>query len=156
MWRVSWFVLAFGMTAYGQAVEIAPPAAVARGSADIFRIVFKPGEGKPVAAVQWDLVYPEGLRIEPAGVVSGVAAESAGKSVTCAARPAEGRKRRLSCILVGGVQTLAAGAIAIVRFEAGANLAAGKVSVALEKVTGVSPSVQSAAMKGSVAEISVR
>jgi hypothetical protein len=149
------FLMAVFVTARAQTLEVMP-AAVDRGAANIFRILLKPRAEQPIAALQWDLVYQEGLRIEPSGVVSGSAAETAEKLLTCAARPAQGVSRRLTCILAGGVQPLTAGAIAIVRFEAPASTPAGKMNVELERVTGVSPSLDRVAVEGTRTTIVIR
>lgn len=148
-------VMAACLTASAQRLEVTP-AAVDRGSANIFRIVLKPSAEKPIAALQWDLVYRDGLRIEPSGVVAGSASEAAGKSVTCATKPSDGANHRLVCIIAGGVQALSAGVIAIVRFEAAKDTPAGKMNVALEKVMGVSPSVESIPMEGTRISITIR
>jgi hypothetical protein len=150
-----WVTLAFALTAYSQTLEITP-AAVDRGSANIMRIVLKPSAETPIVDLQWDLVYPENLRIEPSGVVPGAATEATGKTVTCAVMQPAGAKLRLKCILAGGVQPLSAGVIAIIRFEAGIHTPAAKLDVGLEKVIGVSPSVRSVPMKPVTASIIVR
>ena len=148
-------VMVVCLTASAQTLEVTP-AAVDRGSANILRIVLKPSVEKPIAALQWYLVYREGLRIEPSGVVAGSASEAAGNSVTCAPKPSDGANHRLVCIIAGGVQALPAGAIAIVRFEAAKDTPAGKMNVDLEKVIGVSPSLESVPMEGTKVSITIR
>jgi len=155
MWISVALLSALSMTAFSQTVELTP-ATADRGSVNIFRIVLKSRAEKPLAALQWDLVYREGLRIEPAGVVPGAAAETAGKSVTCARRSSEGANHRLGCILAGGVQALGAGVIAIVRFEAAKDTATGEKIVDLEKVVGVSPALEPITLKNTKAPITVR
>src|SRR3954451_22013282 len=91
-------VLSLCSTALAQTLEITP-VTVDQGSANIFRIVLKPKAEKPIAALQWELVYREGIRIEPSGVVPGTASEEAGKSLTCARKPAAGADSILACIL---------------------------------------------------------
>jgi hypothetical protein len=155
MLRMPCITLVFGLIAHAQTLEITPTT-VDRGSANILRVVLKPSAEKPIVAVQWDLVYPESLRIEPSGVVSGAAAEAFGKSVTCANKLPDGANRRLTCILAGGVHALSAGVIAIIRFEAGVSTPAATLDVDLEKVTGVSPSAQSVPMKAAKTSVTVR
>jgi hypothetical protein len=156
MWICCAFVLPlFCTTAFAQALEVTP-VTVDRGSTNIFRIVLKPRAGKPVAALQWDLVYREGLRIEPSGVVAGAASEAAGKLVSCARKPSDGTNHRLSCILAGGVQALGAGAFAIVRFEAAQDTSPGEKIVGLEKVAGVSPALEPVPIENTKALITVR
>jgi Ethanolamine utilization protein EutJ (predicted chaperonin) len=142
-------------TAFAQTLEVTP-VTVDRGSANILRIVLKSRAGKPLAALQWDLVYREGLRIEPSGVVAGAASETAGKSVTCARKPSDGANNRLACILAGGVQALSAGVIAIVRFEAAKDTSPGEKIVGLEKAVGVSPALEPIPIENIKALITIR
>ena len=89
MWKSAALLLFLCMMSAAQTVEISP-VTVNSGSANIFRITLKPLPGKPLAALQWDLVYRDYFRIEPSGVVSGEASESAGKSVICVRKAPEG------------------------------------------------------------------
>jgi hypothetical protein len=133
-------------TAFAQTLEITP-AKIQSGSANIFRIVLKANPEKPIVALQWDLVSQEGLRIEPSGVVPGMATETSGKSVTCARRPSVDGKSALRCMLAGGVQAIAAGVIAIVRFEAAKDAPKGGRFVDLTEMVGVSPKLESVSIE---------
>ena len=156
MWIPTALLLFFCVTALAQTLEIAP-ATVDRGSSNIFRIILKPSAEKPIAALQWDLVFREGLRIEPSGVVPGAASETAAKSVRCAIKPSDGVPNyRLVCILAGGVQALAAGVIAIVRFEAAKDTPKGERIVDLEKVVGVSPALEPIPIGSTKTSITIR
>jgi hypothetical protein len=148
-------LLSLCTTAFAQTLEIAP-VTVDQGSANILRIVLKPRPDKPIAALQWELVYREGLRIEPASVVTGMASEAAGKSVVCALKPADGSGQRLACIVSGGARTLGAGAIAIVRFEAAKDTSPGEKTVGLEKIAGVSAALEPVPIENSKTTITVR
>jgi hypothetical protein len=148
-------VLSMCVIAGAQTLRIAPVTA-ARGSTDIFRIVLKPRAERPIAALQWDLVYRDAVRIESSGVVAGTAPEAAGKTVACVSKPPAGGNHRLRCILAGGVQALAAGPIAIVRFEIPTNIPRGETPVLLERVMGVSTSLSSVPMEGTRASIAIR
>jgi len=148
-------LLSLCMTASGQTVEISP-VTVDRGSTNIFRITLKPLAEKPLTALQWDLVYREGFRIEPSGVVSGEATEMAGKSVTCVRKAQDGANYRLACILAGGVQALSAGVIAIVRFEVAQDAPKGEGLVDLENVVGVSPALEPTPIKSTRTSITIR
>jgi hypothetical protein len=156
MWISAALLLSLCMTGFAQMLEITP-VTVDRGSANIFRIILKPRAEKPIAALQWDLVYREGLRIEPSGVVPGAASETAAKSVRCTSRPSDGGANyRLACILAGGVQALSAGVIAIVRVEAAKDAPSGEKIVDLEKVVGVSPGLEPIPVESTKASITIR
>jgi len=155
MWKSAAVLWWLCTTAFAQTLAIAP-VTVDRGSANIFRIMLKPQAEKPITALQWDLVYREGLRIEPSGVVPGAASEAAGKSVTCARKPSDGSKERLACILIGGVEALSAGVIAIVRIEAAKATPIGERTVDLEKIIGVSAKLEPVPMENTKASITIR
>src|SRR5690349_20818643 len=72
--------LVLSVASSAQTLEIAPTT-VERGSAGVFRIVLT--ADKPIIALQWNLRYRSGLRIEPAGIASGSATERAAKSTNC-------------------------------------------------------------------------
>jgi hypothetical protein len=120
-------------------------------------MILKPRAEKPISALQWDLVYQAGLRIEPSGVVAGAVSETAGKSVSCASRPSDaGGNYRLTCILVGGVKAVAAGVITIIRVEAAKDTPTGERIVDLEKAVGVSPALESISIPSTKASITIR
>jgi len=130
---------------------------VSSGAANIFRMILKPDESKPLAALQWDIIYPSGLlRIEPAGILAGPAAEAAGKSITCAQKSSNADPVRLTCILAGGVQPIAAGVLAIVRFDAEPKAPKGVITVWLKRVLGVSPSVEALPIADVTAKVTIR
>jgi hypothetical protein len=147
--------LTFAGVSWAQTLEI-PGAAVTRGSANIFRILLTPNADRPVAALQWELVVPVGLRIEAKDVVVGSAAESAGKSVSCSSRndPKDGRV--CMCILAGGIQSLGEGAIAIVKFSAAADANPGQAIVRMQKIQGVSADLKTVPIAGAEAPITIR
>jgi len=133
-----------------------PPVTMDRGSANILRITLKPDPARPLTALQWDLVYRSGLRIEPAGLVAGSIAESAGKVLTCGRKSAQGVNQRLTCILAGGIKVMSAGVIAIVRLEATGEAPKGKLLVDLENVVGVSPALEHVSIEGAQASVTIR
>ena len=149
------FLLGLCVEARAQTIEITPTT-VQRGSANVFRIILKTHPEKPIVALQWNLVYPEGLRIELSGIVSGSASEAAGKSTACVLKPSKGTNHLLSCIVAGGVKPFPAGAIALVRFEAAKNAPKGEMTVILEKIVGVSPSLESVPIPVTKAAIAIR
>ena len=148
------FLSAFAVR--GQTLE-ANPVSVARGSANIFRLALKPDPAKPLTALQWEFVYPAGLlRIEPSGILPGPAAEVAGKSITCAQKPSDGKTLRLACILAGGMQTVSAGALAIVRIDAAPDAPKGAMTLGLERVMGVSSSIESIPIASASVRVTIR
>jgi hypothetical protein len=153
---LTWIVAA---TAWGQTVEMTP-AAVDRGSANIFRILLHPQAGKPadkpLLALQWELAVPRGLQIEASGVVAGAAADQAGKSVNCATRTDPKNGKICLCILVGGAQKIQEGAIAIVKVSAAADAQRGNSIVRMQKILGVSPDLKGVELADATTQITIR
>jgi hypothetical protein len=143
------------ITAWGQTLEISP-VTVERGSANIFRIVLDPRVDQPIAALQWELLVPSGLEIEPKGIVTGAAADAAKKSMRCSNQSESKQGRISACILAGGVQEIQAGAIAIVKFAAKADAQPGKAVVRLQRVQGVSADLKRVVIADTNAEITIR
>jgi len=141
--------------AWGQSLEVTA-SAVDRGSANIFRILLKSAAGKEPTALQWELAVPAQITIEVSGMVTGDAAERAGKSLTCAAKKSEGAARIFACVLAGGLKAIPAGTIAIVRYEAAAKASPGKVTVRLEKAVGVSADLKKVAVSSGTGVITIR
>jgi hypothetical protein len=154
--RIGSVLFLSAIAALGQSLE-AESVTVARGSANIFRLALKPEPAKPLVALQWEFVYPAGLlRIEPSGILPGPAAETAGKSITCAQKPSDGKTLRLACILAGGIQTVSAGALAIVRVDAAPGAPRARMTLALERVMGVSSSIESIPIASASVRITIR
>lgn len=153
---LTWIVAA---TAWGQTVEMTP-AAVDRGSANIFRILLHPQAGKPtdkpLVALQWELAVPRGLQIEAPGVVPGTAADLAGKSVNCATRTDPKNGKICVCILAGGIQKIQEGAIAIVKFSAAADAQPGKAIIRIQKIQGVSADLKTVEIADASTPITIR
>ena len=76
--------------------------------------------------------------------------------MTCASRPSDGAKYRLTCILAGGVQTLPEGVIVIVRLEAAKDTPKGKQTVDLEEISGVSAGLESIRLENVKTPVTIR
>jgi hypothetical protein len=101
--------------------------------------------GRSLAALQWEISFPSALAVDLSGIVAGSAAQSAGKSITCAksfggiSRPLGSR---FKCILAGGSKTIGNGPIAIVYFRFQSDVKGAPVRVAIDHVTGVTPDLK--------------
>jgi hypothetical protein len=154
--RICFALLLTVFTIPGQTLEV-NPVSVSPGSANIFRVLLKTNPAKPLAGLQWDLVYPAArLRIELAGILPGSAAEAAGKSITCARRPSDANTAHVTCILAGGVRPVSAGVLAIVRLDAEPRAPKGVITVGLEQVVGVSASIESIPIASVTVKVKIR
>lgn len=116
-------------------------------------------QGKAPVALQWEFRIPVAVKISAADITVGRAAESAGKSLTCAPRanqPAVEGEARYACILAGGVKPITNGDIAVVRYRVPASAHRGRVGVTIEGVEGVSQDLKSTAIEGATAVIAIR
>jgi hypothetical protein len=122
------------MSAQSLLILPSPPA----GRESSFRIIFASSEDKPVVALQWDLLLPEGVTLQ--AISAGEAAESVHKSVTCSKVTPERKNDTVSqqhrCILAGGLTPLPDGSVAAVTCKLPAGLR--EATVRLKKVVGVS------------------
>jgi hypothetical protein len=147
--------LTLAVAGYSQTIGI-EPVAVSRGSANIFRMLMKPRADRPIAALQWEFLYPKSLRMEPGGVVPSGAVQASGKTAYCAVLPQRQSEQVLRCVLAGGGQPLPDGTIVIVRFVAESNAPRGAVNVRLEKIVAVSSSVERTALENVVVPVTIR
>ena len=147
-------LLIFAVPACGQTLEITS-SAVQRGSAGVVRIVLKPNSSKPLAALQFELAVPDSLEIRASDVVTGSAADTVGKSLTCALRPPQPKERICACILAGGRETLRAGTIILVKITAAQKAPAGTVKLHMRKVAGVSSAMETTPIADADATITV-
>jgi hypothetical protein len=141
--------------ARSQTLEIGS-ASVERGSANISRVVLKPKTDRAVVALQFDLVFPPALTIQGTDVVTGDAADSAGKSIHCAVRRLQAKENVCTCILAGGQGAFQAGTVAIVKISAAADAPPGAVKLQLEKAKGVTPAMESVPIGNAQATITIR
>lgn len=147
--------LSLSAAGWAQTIEVEPVTAT-QGSANILRMSLKPQADRSVAALQWEFLYPNSLRIEPPGVVTSGAAEAAGKTVLCVLRPRRESNHVLACVLAGGVAPLPAGTIVIVRFVATPEAARGVANVRIEKIVGASPSVERIVLENVKVAVTIR
>ena len=148
----AWITVA---AAWGQTLQI-PPAAVSRGSANLFRLIFTSAADRRVAALQWELVIPQELQIDTGSVVPGTAAEAAGKSIKCAGRTEPKTGKILTCILAGGADPIQDGAVAIVKFSAAGDAQRGVVTARIQKVIGVSVDLKKITIADAGGAITIR
>ena len=149
-----WLAWVTMTAAWGQTLQI-PPVTVNRESANILRLVLTGRPGHPVSALQWELIVPRGLQIDAPHVVVGTAAESAGKSISCSNRNAP-KGKICVCVLIGGVQPIPDGAIAIVKFSTSGNTPKGKATVRVQNILGVSADLKKLPVPDSAGIITVQ
>ena len=92
--------------------------------------MFTSSASKSVVALQWRLLVSSGGTIAERGVTAGNAAEKAHKSLMCAAERARSREAsEYICVLAGGAEPLADGALALILVKIDAGTAPVKVEV---------------------------
>ena len=78
------------------------------------------------------------IAVKAADIPIGKAAESARKSLTCAAKPGRERISRYACILAGGQDPIGNGQIAVVQYQAQWDPKGTPIRVGIENILGVS------------------
>jgi hypothetical protein len=97
--------------------------------------------GKAPVALQWEIAVPQAIAVQKTDIALGKAAESAQKTLTCAAsskKPIVPGTARYKCILAGGQSPLANGSLVEVHYRAQADVAGAPIRVAVENIMGVS------------------
>ena len=122
-----------------------------RGASGSFLITFKPAAAGGIVALQWQLTVGAGVTIDVGDIMVGSAAESAQKSLTCAAR-----ERGYACILAGVQKSLPAGTIAVVRYKVGAQAHVGAATVRIEHAVGTSADAKTVEIGSAEAAITIQ
>jgi hypothetical protein len=128
------------ITLFGQSLLV-PPSQTGLKTPGVFSVGIDSPPGKAPVALQWEFSVPPVIVISIADITIGKAAESAGKSLTCAIRhnklPME-RRIRVACILAGGTDPIPNGPIAVVQYHAQWETEGAQIHVAVENILGVS------------------
>ena len=107
----------------------------------VFSLTLDAPAGKTPVALQWEFWVPPVIAISPADITISPEAESARKSLTCAARtnkPDRQRGTRFTCVLAGGKNPIENGPIASIHYRAQWDTKGVPVRVSVEDVLGVS------------------
>ena len=101
-------MLAWPAIAAAQTLRISPFPKGGKGGT--LRIEMSAPDYSRPAAIQWTVVFPPGV----SGSAGGTPA--AGKTLSCAAVPAEKKLAALRCVLYGGQKTIPNGTVASIRY----------------------------------------
>src|ERR1700691_167344 len=89
---------------FGQSLHV-PPSRTDLNTPGVFSVALDSPPSKAPVALQWEISDPPAIAIGTSDITIGKAAESAGKSLTCAprtAKPPLQRRTAYACILAGG------------------------------------------------------
>lgn len=132
--------LIFAMILLGQSLRV-PPSQTDLKTPGIFSVTLDSPPGKAPVALQWEFSVPPVIEVTTADITIGKAAESARKSLTCAARsakPAAQRSVRYACILAGGRDPIGNGPFVVVRYRAHWDPKGAPIRVTIENILGAS------------------
>jgi len=140
-------------------ILLLPPSVVRHGTAGTLLLSLQSPPGKAPLALQWEITFPQNVKVDLADIIAGSAAQSAEKFLTCRAfekAKDSGEGSVYRCILAGGEKPIPNGPVAIVRYQIPAEIRqiSGKVRVA--KVLGVSADIKKIEMEGVEAAIVVK
>jgi hypothetical protein len=151
-------VLIFAAILFGQSLS-APPSHSDGKSPGIFSVILDSPPGKAPAALQWEFSVPAAIAIVPADITIGKAAQSAHKSLTCAARsskPPVQRRLRYTCILAGGRDPIGNGSIAEVEYRPQWDVKGAPIRVTIENILGASADLKRIPMENVDARIEIQ
>jgi hypothetical protein len=150
------FILA-SAGAWAQSLLI-PPSMVARGGSGSLLLTLVSPEGKAPLALQWEFTFPPSVAVDAADIVSGSAAESAQKALTCRAVRSKDRVQGslYGCILAGGQKPIPNGPIAIVRYQVPPEVRQITEKVRVGKAIGVTADLKSVELESTQAAITVK
>ena len=124
---------------FGQSLRVTPFQTDVK-TPGVFSVTLDSPPEKAPVALQWEFSIPPVIAIRPVDITIGIAAESVGKSLACAARSAKPATRgvRYTCVLAGGQHPIANGSIAEVRYRAQWDVKGAPIRVAIENILGAS------------------
>lgn len=125
---------------FGQSLSV-PPTRTDLKTPGVFSLTIDSPQGKEPVALQWDFSVPPAIAIRTVDITIGKAAESARKSLTCAAqatKPTTRRRMRYTCVLAGGKDAISNGPIAVVQYRAQWDVKGAPIRVAIENILGAS------------------
>ena len=139
-----------------QALRVtAVPGANGRDGALTLEIASPPG--KEPAGLQWDFSVPDALLIDAGSATAGKAAQSARKAIQCRMQVnLQGEKNRFCrCILIGGVDRIHNGPVAILKYSVPPETKAGKYGIDVVRAFAVSVEAKKAPLQDVSADIEI-
>jgi hypothetical protein len=139
-----------------QALRVyALPGVNGRDGAVTLEIASPPG--KEPAALQWDFSVPDALLIDAGSAAPGKAGKSGGKAIQCRMQfnLQSEKKSFWRCILIGGVNRIPNGPVAILKYSARPETKAGKYGIDVVRAFAVSVDAKKAALQDASAGIEI-
>jgi hypothetical protein len=139
-----------------QALRVsALPGVAARDGAVTLEIASPPG--KEPAALQWDFSVPDALLIDAQSATAGKAAKSAGKAIQCRMQfNLQGERTSFCrCLLIGGVNRIPNGPVAILKYSARPEAKAGKYGIDIVRAFAVSADAKKTPLHDATAGIEI-
>jgi hypothetical protein len=114
-------------------------------------------KGNEPAAMQWDFSVPDALLIDADSATAGKAAQSARKAIQCRMQlnPQVEKKHFCRCILIGGVDRIPNGPVAILKYSAQPETKTGKYDIAVVRAFAVSVDAKKAPLHDASAGIEI-
>jgi hypothetical protein len=136
-----------------------PLSHATHGTPASFSIVFDSPHDKAPAAIQWEISFPQAIEVDTSDIISGSAAESAGKSITCSKTAARTEAKggvKFACILAGGQRPIGNGPIAVIHFVLQADVQGAPIRAPIENILGVTADLKRIAISNVDAIITTR
>jgi hypothetical protein len=140
---------------WGQSLHV-PASETRRKTPGSFTLMLESPAGKSPTAVQWEFSIPPAIEVRTTDITAGSAAESAKKSLTCAAKVVSGGGTRFMCILAGEKASIGNGPVAVVLYRPKGDVHGAPVRVGIEHVVGVSADLKEISLPDTSAILTIR
>jgi hypothetical protein len=133
------------------------PISATPGSVAAVQLALDSSAGQEPLALQWELSYPSPkLGLEDGDLVTGSAASSTGKSLSCAGRVESASEYVYRCILAGGLKPIPNGPVALINFRVRPNAKPGPATVRIRNAVAVSIDGKEAPIQPNEADVTIR
>ena len=139
VWLISPFFLFAPRAALGQTLHLSSPSGYSGEHVVIEISIKSPGAKEPPSTLQWEATISSAqLNFLDEGALTGPAAQSAGKSVSCALKTKTDEAQTSICILYGGQEPIRDGVIALLQLAISPGAKSGDARVRLDHGLAVS------------------
>jgi hypothetical protein len=148
-------ILAIPAVLLAQSLRISDSAA-ARGSSGSFLVRLDAPAPPAASSIQWEMSISKQLAVELADILAGSSAESADKTIACAAVAQDPQASVYRCIVSGGTKGIANGPVAVVKYTVSRQARPGVAPVRIGKAFGVSKDGAKLDYRNSEGQIAIR
>lgn len=155
--KMKWLLLvcASSLALFAQKLEVSSKTASPGDRTSVVISVVLP-KGSDVVGLQWETTFPaQQMSIDGSGPEAGDGAKAAGKSLTCARKPAKDLQSYM-CILIGGQKPIEGGPIAVFNFRISPKAQSEDVRLRIGHVEAVTKDLQKLSLPEAEGRVTVK